>query len=139
MEVQAPAVGFQCGEAAHFAAEYECVEAGIDYVGMEPVVTPSYMAEEAHSGTGGGMIAHLEADTVVEVRTVGHWKRWEACQEKKMPAVAVKTGLAVADKVPAFGHMAGGKTNTLRCWEEPHTAWVVVHNRENRPAVIELA
>lgn len=139
VEVQAPAVSFRSGEATHFAAGYECAEAGIGFVGMEPMVNRNCMAEEAHSDMGGGRIAHLAADTVVVVRTVGHFESWEACQEKKMPVVAEKMGWAVVDKAPAFGHMFGETTNTLSCWEDPHTAWVVVRKRENPPAVIELA
>lgn len=139
VEVQARAVSFRSGEATHFAAEYECAEADIDFVGMELVVNRNCMAEEAHSDTGGGMTAHLAVDTVVVARTIGHFESWEACQEKKMQVVAEKMGWAVVDKAPAFGHMFGETTNTLSCWEDPHTARVVVRKRENPPAVIELA
>lgn len=72
VEVQAQAVSFQSVEATHFAVEYECAEVDIGHVGMEPVVNPNCMAE-AHSDTGGEMVAHLAADTVVVVRMVGHW------------------------------------------------------------------
>lgn len=55
-----------------------------------------------------------------------------------MSAVVGKMGLAVVDKVPAFGHMSGERTNRLSCWEDLHTAWVIVRKRESRPAAIEL-
>lgn len=74
VEVQAQAVSFRSVEAAHFAVEYEYAEVDIGHVGMELVVSPNCMAEEAHSDTGGEMVAHLAADTVVVVRTVGHWE-----------------------------------------------------------------
>lgn len=55
-----------------------------------------------------------------------------------MSAAVEKMGLAVVDKVLAFGYKAGEKTNMLSCWEDPHTAGVVVCSRENPPAVSEL-
>lgn len=111
VEVQAQEVNFLSGEATHSAVVYESVEADIGYAGMARVVNPNCRAEEAHFEKGGGMIAHLAADTVVAVRTAGHWKSWEACQ-KEMPAVAERMGLAVVDKVPAIDHMAGERKNT---------------------------
>lgn len=39
---------------------------------MELVVNPSYMAEEAHSDKGEGMIAHLAAGAAGVAHMVGH-------------------------------------------------------------------
>lgn len=72
VEVQAPAVSFQTGEATHFVAGCGCAGVDIGYVETELVVNPNCMAGEAHSDTRGGKIAHLAADTVVVARTVGH-------------------------------------------------------------------
>ena len=72
VEVQAPVVNFRSGEATHFVAECGCAGVDIGYVETALALNPNCRAGEAHSDTGGGMIAHLAADIVVVARTVGH-------------------------------------------------------------------